>query len=684
GMLLAPDSALVSQSSRRLAEVDLALDNIDESMKYAQKALEIATQVGESSEIGLARRVIARIFMARSEFDDATTNSEQAVETLASVGDPLEHGRALLTLAEIMTGQGSEEYERIQRVLEEATRIFRKLGLDYWIAEAGFQAGVCACRRGELARGFKKLSRAERTFASISEKGKVRAVNQFLQSLADQAVALSVSDQNEFKVFGNLLSPSEISDLKAGPIDEALAVLLERTGADRALIYSADFLDTPLICSTPLSGHQSKRFIDSFCQILGEEIASDKPTLRLDCRRDPYINELFTDFPEPVASIIVVPFTMSDGTTSYLYLDKVSGNNLINPFSQSALNFAVGYSDLIALKAAEMQKMALVEDNRRLKAQLRKEAAFPNIITRSSAMLEMLAQIRQVVDSPISISIEGETGTGKDLLARAIHYNSVRRDKRFISVNCAALPETLLESELFGYRRGAFTGADRDKPGLFEEADGGTFFLDEIADMPVNIQAKILRIMEEKEIVRLGETVPRQVDVRILSATNKNLKNEIKSGTFRQDLYYRLSALTFRLSPLRERKEDIPLLVDHFLVECDKTISPEVMKSLVSYNWPGNVRELENEVKKLILLTGDASEIAPDIVSAKISDDIEIESGSNASITGQPSQVEFTADYSLYDFLESHERRFIIEALKRQNGVKKHAAALLRIPESTL
>jgi transcriptional regulator with PAS, ATPase and Fis domain len=325
----------------------------------------------------------------------------------------------------------------------------------------------------------------------------------------------------------------------------------------------------------------------------------------------------------------------------------------------------------------------LMEDNRRLKAQLQKQAAFPNFITQSSKVLEMLAQIRQVIDSNISISIEGETGCGKDLLARAIHYNSMRRNKRFISVNCAALPETLLESELFGYKRGAFTGADRDKSGLFEEADGGTFFLDEVADMPLSIQAKVLRVLEEKELVRLGETVPRKVDVRILSATNKDLKEQMAKGLFRQDLYYRLSALSYSLLPLRDRKEDIPLLVNHFLEGTSKRISADVMRSLVVYDWPGNVRELENEIKKLVLLAGESEEISLDVLSAKIV-------GSSKSVAAVPipeeasEEVIFGENYSLYDYLAFWEKRFILKSLKDNRGVKKHAAAALNIPESTL
>ena len=682
GRLIAPDSALVSQSARRLAEAELALDNFESSMKYAQKALELARQLGEKAEIGSARRVIARLFAARSEMTDAEEHIHAAVEVLQEVGDPLELARTLLVQADIDRIVAAGEPERIRRSLDQAAKLFRKLELDFWIAESEFQAGVFACQCGDLSRGFKKLSRAERLYVSLAEKGKVRAVNQFLQSLADQAVALSLSADNEFKVFSNLVSHSEVKGLQAGHVDEALKVLVGRTQANRALIFSPEFADNPVISS--LLPNQAKRFADSFSQLLGEEISRSDPTLLLDCRRDPYINDLFPDTPEAIASVIVVPFRMSDQSTSYLYIDKLSVDNTINPFSQDELNFAVGFSDVVAFKAAELQKMQLLAENRRLKAQLQEEASFPNIITRSSSMLEILSQVRQVVDSPISISIEGETGCGKDLLARAIHYNSVRRNKRFISVNCAALPETLLESELFGYGRGAFTGADRDKVGLFEEADGGTFFLDEIADMPLNIQAKILRVLEEKELVRLGETTPCKVDVRVISATNKDLKEQIGQGLFRHDLYYRLSALTFRLPPLRERKEDIPLLVQHFLGDSVKSVSADVMKYLIAYDWPGNVRELDNEIKKLMLLAGDDSEITSDILSAKIRAASQSLQSPVVDAAADAGEIEFNDTYSLYDYLAAKERRFIIRALQEQNGVKKHAAAMLSIPESTL
>ncbi|UCD62965.1 MAG: sigma 54-interacting transcriptional regulator [Candidatus Zixiibacteriota bacterium] len=684
GMLLAPESAMVAQSARLLAEVELRLDNIDEAMKYGQKALDVASKIGEKVEVGLAYRVIAQAFASKNDFDDAFDTINQALQIVSEVGDPLETARTLQVMAEIKVRGGSSKIEKIRDTFEKSRRLFRELGLEYWVAEVDYRSGAFACQSGDFGDGFVQLGRAEKMFEELNEKSRLRAVHKYLRSLSEQAVTAAMSPDNEFRLFGNLVSPAEISDISSGDIDEMLDILMRRTGSDRAVVYTPDAVPSTVWASFTLTPNQVKKFRQNFENLLGEEISKTRPTLVLDSRRDPFINGLFAETVDTVSSMLVVPFKMDAKTPGYLYLDRLTADNSINAFSQTDLNFAVGFSSIIAFKWAEIQKSRLMEDNLRLKDQLRQKAAFPNIITQNAEMLDILAQVRQVVNSNISITVEGETGSGKDLVVRAIHYNSDRRDKRFISVNCAALPETLLESELFGYKRGAFTGADRDKAGLFEEADGGTFFLDEIGDMPLNIQAKVLRVLEEKELVRLGETVPCKVDVRIISATNKDLKELMSSGQFRQDLYYRLSALTFRLPSLRERRDDIPLLVNHFLADSGKQVSPQVMKLLVCYDWPGNVRELENEVKKLVLLAGTGPEVTPDLVSARIASAVRPDPFVKARQVEDADDIVFDDKYSLYDYLAYHEKRFIIKALKEKNGVKKHAAELLNIPESTL
>ena len=268
-------------------------------------------------------------------------------------------------------------------------------------------------------------------------------------------------------------------------------------------------------------------------------------------------------------------------------------------------------AELLIEKLAEHQK--LVEENLSLRLRLEDHYRFENIIAKSSKMQRVIEVIKIVAKSNATVLITGESGTGKELVARAIHSQSHRRGKPFVAVSCAALPESLLESELFGHEKGSFTGAYAQKKGRFEFASGGTLFLDEVGEMSANIQVHLLRVLEEKEFTRVGGNQPIKVDVRVVSATNKDLKQAVASGEFREDLYYRLNVVTIELPPLRERKEDIPLLAEHFLndfaLENQKRItgfSPEATESLLAYDWPGNVRELENAIERAVILAKDS------------------------------------------------------------------------------
>jgi transcriptional regulator with PAS, ATPase and Fis domain len=329
----------------------------------------------------------------------------------------------------------------------------------------------------------------------------------------------------------------------------------------------------------------------------------------------------------------------------------------------------------VTLKVTEIENRRLGQENLRLKEQLKEKSAFSNIVTQNSEMLEMLWKLSQVKDTDLSILLEGETGTGKDQIAKAIHYNSNRKDKNLVVVNCAAYPETLLENELFGHKKGAYTGASQDKRGLLEEADGGTLYLDEIADMNPPTQVKLLRVLEEKELTRLGETKPRKINIRVISATSLNLKERIEKGLFRKDLFFRLNTIHVKLPPLRERKEDIPLLVSHFIrihtapgKEEFPQPSPVIMDLFSNHDWPGNVRELENEVKRLVAIKDGEAVVATDILAEKFGIKEE------ASIK----------NLSLYEKVAAWEKQFILKALVENNWVKKTAASSLSIPESSL
>jgi len=322
-----------------------------------------------------------------------------------------------------------------------------------------------------------------------------------------------------------------------------------------------------------------------------------------------------------------------------------------------------------------LDKKALVDDNRFLRNQLKKKYSFGNIVGNSEAMVEVYKTIEKIKDSRATILILGETGTGKELVARAIHFNSVRSEKPFLPVNCAALAETLLESELFGYVKGAFTGAVRDKQGVFEVAHGGTVFLDEIGDISPRLQQILLRVLENGEIQPVGSTVRRKVDVRVVAATNRDLGNMVKQGTFRADLYYRLNVISLELPPLRMRTEDIAMLAGHFLrkyaAENEKAIndmSRDALQLLERYTWPGNVRELENVVERATLLET-SREITPESLPE--------------NIRNAPQAPPVNPDADLQTLAEVG-RTYIETVLKKTGGNKARASEILGINRTSL
>ncbi|AJE02892.1 sigma-54-dependent transcriptional regulator [Geobacter pickeringii] len=333
---------------------------------------------------------------------------------------------------------------------------------------------------------------------------------------------------------------------------------------------------------------------------------------------------------------------------------------------------------LLVLRKAE-ERERLKSENRRLRHEVAREYSFGNIVSRSARMREVFRLIEKVAAVKSSILILGESGTGKELVARAIHYNGVRRAGPFVAVNCGAIPENLLESELFGHVRGAFTDAIADRRGLFEEAHGGTLFLDEIGEMPLSLQVKLLRVLQEGEVRRLGGAKPVQVDVRVVSATAKDLPAEVAAGRFREDLYFRLNVLSIALPPLRERMEDVPFLVTHFvgkhgeeLGRRDAKVAPEALKLLMGYDWPGNVRELENCIERgLVLSEGGivGIESLPPVVRR----------GGAAPLSGLPTDA-----LSLKKAEELLEREYIRRALDTTDGNRTHAARLLEISHRAL
>ena len=329
-----------------------------------------------------------------------------------------------------------------------------------------------------------------------------------------------------------------------------------------------------------------------------------------------------------------------------------------------------------------IEKKSLFDENISLKEELKGRYQFSNIVGKSDKIQKVFELIMKVANSKSTVLITGESGTGKELVARGIHHNSERRDKPFVSISCGAIPETLLESELFGHQKGAFTGADSDKKGLFEVADGGTFFLDEVSEAPPSIQAKLLRVLQEKEFKRVGGVKDIKVNVRVIAATNKNLHKLIEDGKFREDLYYRLNVIPIELPSLRERKEDIPLLVSHFINKYNsinkkgiKGIRPETMEKLERYVWRGNIRELENVIERAVTL-----EIADNIYPESLPDEIRNYEIEPLKIITEPLKSDIPSEgLNLEDYISKIEKDIILNALEKTGWVKKKAAELLNM-----
>lgn len=340
--------------------------------------------------------------------------------------------------------------------------------------------------------------------------------------------------------------------------------------------------------------------------------------------------------------------------------------------------------DLVLTVRKVEEREKLRAENKALREELSQRYNFSNIIAQSKSMHDIFETVKRLTSFNTTVLITGESGTGKELLARAIHFNSPRKDGPFIAINCGAIPENLIESELFGHKKGSFTDATRDKKGLFEEAHGGTIFLDEIGELPLHLQVKILRSLQEKSIRRVGDERDIPIDARILAATHRDLEDDVMTGRFREDLFYRLNVVALHIPALRERPDDIPILVEHFLKKHNKRlglkikkVEAEAMQALMSYRWRGNVRELENCIERAMVLTEKAT-IELDVLAPHVRD------GGNAS-PGQSSGLVFDDNnLSIKQHVRDIEIALISKALDKTGGNRTHAAKILEISHRTL
>jgi transcriptional regulator with GAF, ATPase, and Fis domain len=418
--------------------------------------------------------------------------------------------------------------------------------------------------------------------------------------------------------------------------------------------------------------------------VAGWVLQHNQPVLISDASKDERVfKEFLLDKELPTRSMICVPLRTPKAIIGVLYaINKLEGSftakdsrllEILSVTLAMAIENAKNYGEL------KQYANSLEEQNRRLMSEVQQRYEVDGLISSSSSMRRLFALLEKVIGVSTTVLLQGETGTGKELIAKLIHYNGPLKDKPFVAENCGALSENLLESELFGHVKGAFTGAISDKKGLFEMADGGTILLDEIAEMPPSMQVKLLRVLQESQFRPVGASHYIKVNVRIIACTNRNLEDEMAKGNFRQDLYYRVSVFPLTIPPLRERKEDIPILAAHFLKEFAKKfkrplprLTSSALELISVFDWPGNVRELRNEMERALTLAGNDKEISEQYLSNKIFDPVD----NTVSVLNQSG--------TLQEVTERIEKKMVREALETTGGNRSHASSLLGITRQGL
>jgi Nif-specific regulatory protein len=448
-------------------------------------------------------------------------------------------------------------------------------------------------------------------------------------------------------------------------LDTVLSIAMKHLDAERGFILlvnenAANGFD--VVVSKNFNTEQESATVAASSSVVTEVLATHQAVLTFDALSDERFEASRSIIAQKILSILCIPLQVQDRVTGAVYVDSTRTRRTFNEESRKFLT-VFGSLAAIAIENAQ-QFTALKTENERLRNEVPPSHLFKGILGQSKKWNAVLDLVHRVSDADVAVLITGETGTGKELIARAIHDNGARGTKPFVAINCSAIPEQLIESELFGHRRGSFTGAQSDKKGLLEMADGGTLLLDEIGELPILLQSKMLRVLQEKEFRRVGDVVNRKVNARILAATNRNLQDEIVLGKFRDDLFFRLNVVTIALPPLRERPEDIPMLAEHFLRKANeahhrevKGIQPDAMKFLMVNPWKGNVRELQNVIERAVVLCTGAMIAVDDIKSME--------------------QPELTGTSGLT--LEEFERRLIQATLNENGGNRTRTAQKLGV-----
>ena len=618
--------AIAATAVARMGDTEAALEWAEKASEGTQQTSGMFTGILPLVHcgIGVALARAGRIAEAEETF-------EQAIECRReSKGDPW--ARALLMAGEFYLGR--DDVPEAQVHLEAAKQAFEEMQMSYFLEKTQMLLNqLRESSRGEDAAPGSEILSVDR-WRLLYDVSRELTTERDVRALLD-------------RILGNLLA--------VYPAAERVLVAIKNETPKGFVVDAVRYHNVEADDAEELSRGIIRRVIET-----------NEPVLSIDAQTDDRLNRYQSVIDYNIRSVLSVPvFHLHEDVMGALYVDHRS---MDNAFSKADQTFLQAFANLVgvALVNARMYEQ-LEEKAQYLQQQVERRHQLGDMFGQSDAMQAIYRLIERAAKSDIPVLVQGETGTGKELAARAIHYNSTRKDRRFLSQNCATLSPELLQSELFGHKKGAFTGANEDHIGIFEAADGGTVLLDEIGDAPPQLQRSLLRVLQEGEVRRVGETVDRKVDVRIIAATNRDLKKEVEKGSFREDLYYRLHVIQIDMPPLREYLEDVPLLAEHLLIRAKEEASKSVggltvgaIRALTSYDWPGNVRELENEIRRAVALAEEEGAITPDLFSEAV----------GHTVSDIP--IEFQG--RLQDHVQEYERRLIRAALDKCEGNITHTA----------
>jgi transcriptional regulator with GAF, ATPase, and Fis domain/tetratricopeptide (TPR) repeat protein len=680
---LAPQGDLVMELETRLGLAYLDLDRVEQAHTHFVNGMALAERLGDRIEQAIAERGLARLEAIRGNFTGFETRLHAAAQCFEELNEVYELAITLRARADYLFAMPSSvrlrvPLEEISDDVKRAAALFRQLGVVPPAAEGLLTLARLEAERENYDQSLSLLEQAEQWLAECGDPEAEDRAGSLRRELERQYVAVSLSTCNEFRALeeANRLF-RETSDMD-GLLSQTVQLAVDHAGGDRGFVaFTGGSGRLDVVAQHGLGRDRARRIMRVIESIGGTRIAESGPLFSSRVAADSRFTAALNDALEGVGSLVCVPLNFPSQSVGLVYVDRLN-DNLLGAFKQRDLNLLAVLANSAAVAIVEAQRSLLLAENKQLRDQLKSQPGLDRVIAESREMTGILKLLTKIGDSPATVLFMGETGTGKGLLAQVVHEISSRRSRPLVQVNCAALPEALLESELFGYLRGAFTGASRDKTGLFEEAEGGTIFLDEIEKVPETVQAKLLHVLDCGEIRPVGATRSKKVDARVICATGCDLRERIQEGRFLEDLYYRLNDITIRVPALRERREDIPVLAQHFLDfysrQMDKRTGgfvADMMRAFLDYEWRGNVRELEKTVKRMVVLADDGEPLGLALLPAEMRETMGISTERAQTLT-------------LRSNVSQLERRMIAQALDRHRWNKARAARELGLSYPTL